>query len=336
MTDPGPVGAGSALADALPGGRILVTGDAMLDRYMHGGVERISPEAPVPVVRLEGTDEAPGGAANVAAGVAALGARCRLVAPVGDDDAGRTLGRLLDDAGVGTSDLVATDDRPTTVKTRVIGRGRQMLRVDRESRDRLEGGAAGRMLSAAREATAEADAVVLADYGKGALAEELVRGVIGVASERDVPVVADPSPGRLDRFRGVRVLTPNRAEAGEALAADGPGGSDASGEGDLPAEDDLRELRRRLGVRYLLVTLGEEGMCLAGPGGEFDRFAAETVEVYDVTGAGDTVSAVVATALAAGAEPADAARLANQAAALTVQKLGARPVSLEELRAAAS
>ncbi|MFB6240986.1 MAG: PfkB family carbohydrate kinase, partial [Gemmatimonadota bacterium] len=130
------------LVDDLPGARVLVVGDAMLDRYMHGDVVRISPEAPVPVVRLEGTDAAPGGAGNVAAGVAALGARTRLVAAVGDDDAGRTLGRLLDDAGVETSNLVVAGDRHTTVKTRVIGRGRQMLRVDRESRSRVAGGAA--------------------------------------------------------------------------------------------------------------------------------------------------------------------------------------------------
>lgn len=315
------------LVDTLAGSRVLVVGDAMLDRYMRGDVERVSPEAPVPVVRLREAEETPGGAGNVAAGVAALGGECRLIAAVGDDDPGRTLRRLLEEAGVDAAGLVEVGDRPTTVKTRIIGRGQQMLRVDRETRARLDERAAGRVRRAIRAAVADVDAVALADYGKGMLGEAEIRQATDAAADRGIPVIADPSRSRLQQFRGAHVLTPNRSEAGRAVPSGGDGGPLGS--------EALLELRRRAGARYLLVTLGGNGMCLVGPDGTVRRIPAEKAEVYDVTGAGDTVAAVLAAALSRGVAVGDAARLANQAAALEVQKLGARPVSLEELGTAA-
>lgn len=316
-------GGESALLSGASRATVLVVGDATLDRYLRGDVERISPEAPVPVVRIREREERPGGAANVAAGVAALGAEARLVAPVGDDRAGRRLAELLGAAGVETAGLVTAPDRPTTVKSRVVGRDQQMLRLDRERREPLAAPVAGRLAEAAGAALDAADAVAVADYGKGALAGDAARRLLEAARGRSTPVVVDPARGEAGRYAGASVLKPNGAEAARAAGTESPPTGDR----------DLRDLRRELGVEHLLVTLGGDGMRLAGPAGSVRHLPAETVEVYDVTGAGDTVTAVLAALIpATGVE--EAARAANQAAALEVQKLGARPVTREELLAA--
>lgn len=314
---------GERLLDELASSSVLVLGDSMVDRYVRGDVDRISPEAPVPVVRVTDMEARPGGAANVAAGVAALGADCRFVSAVGRDDEGRLLGRLLSGRSVEHEALLALDDRPTTVKTRVIGRDQQMLRLDREDRSGLQAGDRKRLEEHVIERLPHVDAVAVSDYGKGVLDGGVVPRVLRAARGEGVPVVVDPSPARLDDCDGATVLTPN---AGEAARAAGASVSRESGR-------ELVRLRNRLGVEHLLVTLGGDGMSLVGPGGSVDRIAAGRVEVYDVTGAGDTVTAVLAAALPRTGSVAEAARLANRAAALEVQKLGARPVTRSELQA---
>lgn len=311
------------LIDQLASSTVLVLGDAMVDRYLRGDVNRISPEAPVPVVRVTETESRPGGAANVAAGVAALGAESLFVSAVGRDEEGRLLGSLLSGRGVDHDDLLAVDDRPTTVKTRVIGRDQQMLRLDREDRTSLEAGHRERLVKRALELLPNVDAVAVSDYGKGLLDGGILPRLLRAAGREGVPVVVDPSPARLDECAGATVLTPNAREAARAADATAPPESDP----------ELARLRERLGVHHLLVTLGGDGMSLVGPAGTVDRIAAGRVEVYDVTGAGDTVAAVLAAALSRARSVAEAARLANRAAALEVQKLGARPVTLAELEA---
>lgn len=322
---PAPGGARDAgrLLDELAASTVVVIGDAMLDRYLRGDAERISPEAPVPVVRVRESEAQPGGAANVAAGVAALGAEVRLVAATGADRAAEELSRRLSDHGVDAGRILAVAGRRTTEKTRVIGDGQQMLRLDRESREPLEEASARRLLASLEEALGGADAVAVADYGKGLLDGEVGRRVLRSASERELPVVADPCRGRCGRYRGATVLTPNAEEAAAAAGGNVPAGAEA-----------LDGLRRGLGVEHLLVTLGPDGMRLAGPDGAVSGIPGRPVEVYDVTGAGDTVTAVVAASLGRTAGLETAARLANRAAALEVQKLGARPVGRTELREA--
>lgn len=322
MTDGGSRGAeGGRLLRELASARVLVVGDAMVDRYLRGDVDRISPEAPVPVVRVRESGARPGGAANVAAGVAALGGACRLVSAVGRDEEGDLLRELLAGRGVEHEPLLALDGRPTTVKTRVIGRDQQMLRLDREDRTPLEGEDRSRLGDRARRALRDVDAVAVSDYGKGLLDGGVVPDLLRAAEREDVPAVVDPTPARFGEYGGATVVTPNAREA--ARAAGGPS----------PPESDreLAGLRERLGAEHLLVTLGAEGMSLVGPGGVVERIPGRGVEVYDVTGAGDTVTAVLAAALARGGSVAEAARLANRAAALEVQKLGARPVTRAEL-----
>lgn len=309
------------LLEELASSSVLVVGDAMVDRYLSGDVDRISPEAPVPVVRVRESEARPGGAANVAAGVAALGAECRLVAAVGRDEEGRLLREMLSHRGVDHERVLALEARPTTVKTRVIGRDQQMLRLDREDRSPLDGEAGDRLTESVRGALRGVDALAIADYGKGLLAGGLVPRLLRAARRAGVPVVADPSAGRSGEYGGATVLTPNAREAARAAEAPGPPWS----------RRELAGLRDSLGVEHLLVTLGGDGMRLVGPDGGVERISAERVEVYDVTGAGDTVAAVLAAALPGSAGVPAAARLANRAAALEVQKVGARPVTRAEL-----
>lgn len=308
------------LLSGLDSATVVVVGDAMLDRYLRGSAERISPEAPVPVVRLAARDAAPGGAANVAAGVAALGAEVRLVGVAGRDEAGDELADLLDRQGVDAGGLIREEGRPTTTKTRVLSRRQQLLRLDHETRSAVRPETAEELTKRIRDGLRGADALAVADYGKGTLAREVGRRAVRFARRRDLPVVVDPWPDRLESYRGATVLKPNAREAAEA-----------GGEPEPPSsEEELQALRRRLGVENLLVTLGERGMLLARTEGEVVEIPGRRTEVFDVTGAGDTVTAVLAAVLPA-SDVAAAARLANRAAALEVQSVGARPVSRTEL-----
>jgi D-beta-D-heptose 7-phosphate kinase/D-beta-D-heptose 1-phosphate adenosyltransferase len=300
--------------------RIAIVGDAMLDVYLRGDVERISPEAPVPVVRVRERRLALGGAANVAQNVAALGAIGELVACVGADVAGRELRERL--RGLGMTDRGLVDGgRPTTTKTRLVARAQQVVRFDEEDDADLDGDAGAAILAAVRRAVAEAHALVLEDYNKGVLVPPVIDVAIKEARARRIPVVVDPKYRHFFAYRGATVFKPNRRELESALGAEV--------ELDHPAA--LPETFRRLGVEHLLLTLGEQGMAILSNNGAVERIPTTAREVYDVVGAGDTVTAYLAAMLASGATVREAAVIANFAAGVEVGKLGAATVSPGEV-----
>ena len=310
------------LLDRAKGKRILVIGDAMLDVYLTGDVDRISPEAPVPVVRVRERTHALGGAANVAQNVIAIGAQCDLVAAVGDDRAGATLRMMLRNLGAGDASLV-TIGRCTTQKTRILARAQQLVRVDEEEDTDLEPSQIAPLIERIRAAVESADAVILEDYNKGVLSAELIAEVMRLATTRSLPVVVDPKYRNFFQFTGATIFKPNRRELEAALGA----------AVDVDHPETLPATLQRLGVAHLLLTLGERGMVLFSERGEIARVPTVAREVYDVVGAGDTVTAYLATILAAGGTPAEAAVIANVAAGIEVGKLGAATVSASEVLA---
>jgi D-glycero-beta-D-manno-heptose-7-phosphate kinase len=308
------------LLDRAQGKRIVVIGDAMLDVYLIGDVERISPEAPVPVVRVRERKYALGGAANVAQNVVAIGARCDLVAAIGRDASGDKLSRMLQAIGEEGGSLVRVE-RPTTEKTRIVARSQQLVRVDEEEDADFAGPEMERLCEAVRVAVAQADAVVLEDYNKGVLVPALIREALDRSKARGVPVVVDPKFRNFFAFRGATIFKPNRRELEAALGAE----VDVDHPGALPAT------LQRLGVDHILLTLGDRGMALFSARGEVARVPTVAREVYDVVGAGDTVTAYLAAMLAAGGSPSESAVIANIAAGIEVGKLGAATVTAAEI-----
>ena len=298
--------------------RILVVGDVMLDRYWFGEVSRISPEAPVPVVKVERTEERPGGAANVARNCAALGAKASLLSVVGADEAGQTLARLLAAEGIDTS-LHEDAELSTTIKLRVVARQQQLLRIDFENCPAHE--VLRAKLADFERQLPRCDAVILSDYGKGGLAH--IGEMIRLARDQGKPVLVDPKGEDFVRYAGATLLTPNRAELRQVI-------------GRWASEAELQEkathLRQSLGLDALLVTRSEEGMTLFAD--EVHHQPAKAQEVFDVSGAGDTVIATLAVMLAAGAAWDEAIRVANIAAGIVVGKLGTAVVTRQELLAA--
>jgi rfaE bifunctional protein kinase chain/domain len=300
--------------------RVLIVGDVMLDRYWFGDVSRISPEAPVPVVKIDRSEERPGGAANVARNTAALGAKTALLSVVGADEAGRALAHLMREGDIDAS-LHEDAKLSTTVKLRVIGRQQQLLRIDFENSPDHE--VLKAKLAEYADRLDHCDVVILSDYGKGGLAH--IAEMIRLARAAGKPVLVDPKGEDYARYAGATLLTPNRAELRQVV-------------GRWSSEEDLaqrsQKLRAELGLDALLVTRSEEGMTLFRPGGA-DHEPALAREVFDVSGAGDTVIATLAVMMAAGLDLAAAMRLANLAAGVVVGKLGTATCSREELAAAA-
>lgn len=309
-----------ALLEAAAGRRIAIVGDAMLDVYLRGDVDRISPEAPVPVVRVTEKKLALGGAANVAQNITAIGARCEMVCAVGEDAAGVEVRQMLHDVGAETRSIVRVS-RQTTTKTRVVARSQQLVRYDEEEDSDLDGADMSSLLSAALSAVERADAIVLEDYNKGVLAPNVIGPIIERARQRKIPVVVDPKYRNFFAYRGATIFKPNRRELESALGA----------EVDLEHSEALPATFERLGVEHLLLTLGEKGMALLSADGEIGRIPTTAREVYDVVGAGDTVTAYLGTMLAAGGTPAEAAVIANFAAGVEVGKLGAATVTTAEV-----
>lgn len=305
--------------------RVAVVGDLMLDVYLIGNVSRISPEAPVPVVHVTEERTALGGAANVAANVAALGATCEVVGYVGTDTAGAQIRRALAELEGGDvhARLVERADRPTTTKTRVVARHQQVVRFDRERDDDLPDECAAELCDHVRAAVAASDALVLEDYNKGVLVPSVIRTALEAAEAAGIPSIVDPKFRNFFDFRGATVFKPNAVELGTAMR------------GPVRAADDewLEMARAKTGARHLLLTLGEDGMALRSEGGTSFRIPTQAREVYDVSGAGDTVTAFLAVALAAGATIEEAAILANLAAGIEVAKPGVATVTPDELRA---
>jgi D-glycero-beta-D-manno-heptose-7-phosphate kinase len=299
--------------------RLLVVGDVMLDRYWFGEVSRISPEAPVPVVKVERIEERLGGAANVARNAAALGAKTALLSVVGNDEAGRSLAIMLAEGQIDAG-LHVDSDIDTTVKLRVIGRQQQLLRIDFETAPSHE--ILQAKLSEFEKRVADSDVVILSDYGKGGLTH--IAEMIRLARAAGKPVLVDPKGDDYAKYAGATVITPNRSELRDVV-------------GRWSSEDELarksQKLRGELGLEALLVTRSEEGMTLFCEG-ETHHQAAQALEVFDVSGAGDTVIATLAVMLAAGADWDEAIRTANIAASIVVGKLGTAVVTREELAAA--
>lgn len=302
--------------DAVNQVRLLVVGDVMLDRYWFGDVSRISPEAPVPVVKIERQEERLGGAANVARNAAALGAQTALLSVVGNDEAGRTLDRLLTEAEIATSLHIDTAI-DTIVKLRVIGRQQQLLRIDFETPPSHE--VLSAKLKDFEQRLADCDAVILSDYGKGGLTH--IGEMIRLARAAGKPILVDPKGDDYAKYAGATVITPNRSELKQVIGA---------WKNEAELAEKAEALRMDLGLEALLLTRSEEGMTLFAQDAVIHQ-AAKAREVFDVSGAGDTVIATLAVMRSAGAAWAQAIHIANLAAGVVVAKLGTATVTRDEL-----
>ncbi len=314
------------LLERIPEATVLVVGDVMLDRYWWGEASRLSPEAPVPVVALKRVSNRPGGAGNVAANIAALGAETILVGVIGSDEAGACLRESLSSHGIGESALISFDGRPTTTKTRVLVHNQQIARVDEESDIPLTDAEENAILDRVRAVVEAADVVVLSDYAKGCLTRGLIASVIDEAKRFGKTVVVDPKSRDLTKYSRATYLTPNLSEALRAAGID-RGGEEM-------AEVAAAKILAETSVESLLVTLGEHGMKLFRDGEEPVHFPSMARQVFDVTGAGDTVVALLAAGLAAKSDPRAAISFANIGAGLAVEKVGTSVITPEELQKA--
>lgn len=307
----------------ISGVNILVVGDLMLDRYWWGDVTRISPEAPVPIVRLKKNTYAVGGAANVVANIAGLGAKACLVGVVGNDAEAERFRELLAETGISDAHLVSTDQRPTTVKTRIIAHNQQVVRVDQETAAELDAGDVEKVLGVIDEVIGEVDLVIISDYGKGVLTGEILTRLITKTRGLGKPVLVDPKGKDFSKYEGASLLTPNRREAAEACHLE-------SESQDL-VEKAGSKLLAELDLHAILITQSEDGMTLFRKDSGPEHLEAAAREIYDVTGAGDTVIACLGAALAAGADYLAAAKIANIGAGLVIRQLGTTHITAERL-----
>jgi D-glycero-beta-D-manno-heptose-7-phosphate kinase len=316
-----------ALLRAMRGRRVLVLGDVMLDQFLWGRVARISPEAPVPVVEVGSETFHLGGAANVAGNVRALGGQAVVAGVVGDDGAGARVRAVLAEAGIEDALSVAEGARPTTVKTRIIAHHQQVVRADRESSEPVSGALERALIDRVRAALPSCGAVILSDYHKGVVTAAVMKSVTALARRRGVPVLVDPKVAHFALYRGVALVTPNQAEAEQATGVRIRSAADVLAAGEA--------ILRRLRCDAALITRGEQGMSLFEPGRRPLHIATAAREVFDVTGAGDTVIATIGLARCAGATLPEAARLANLAAGIVVGKVGTATAGPDEVLAAA-
>lgn len=304
--------------------RVLVVGDMMLDHYIWGTVNRISPEAPVPVVNVTRETVLLGAAANVVNNIHSLGGQVKICGVIGRDEAGRQLGRMLDAKGISTEGLIIDDGRPTTVKTRVIAHNQQVVRFDRETKNGIGRNIHSRILDTVRRSADEGlDAVIISDYCKGVVTRELVRDIVALSRKKGYIVSVDPKVSHFGMYRGVTILTPNTKEASI--------GSRVEIEDDKCLLRAGRLLLNRLKCEAVLITRGEHGMSLFEKNGRITHIPTMAREVFDVTGAGDTVISTLTLAMAAGASMLDAARISNFAAGIVVGVVGTATVKPEEL-----
>ena len=311
------------IVEKFHGKRIMVIGDSMLDKYIWGEVLRISPEAPVQVLDVQKETYAPGGATNVAMNAAALGAKVSMMGITGNDDARKTLLKMLEEKGIATRDMLIEEDKPTTLKVRIMGRGQRLLRVDYEKRTHAHPETEKEFVAMLMREMDNADAVIISDYAKGVVTKKLMEVLISAAKKKGKIVVVDPKPQHKALYKGATVITPNHAEACQMANAE------------LDNGDEMDKIGNRLSGEldaHILLTRGEKGMSLYEKGKPIVTIPAQAKEVYDVTGAGDTVVSAVAIALAAGASLKDAAVIANHAAGIKVGKIGTSTVSIDELR----
>ncbi len=313
-----------AITNAIGKSRILILGDIMLDEYQFGNVERISPEAPVPVVEIQSTRRLLGGAANVAANIRALGDEPLLMGTVGQDDAARRLTDLLDEKGISSDYIVIDRSRPTSIKTRVIAHSQQVVRVDRETRANLHPEREKVFVDRLNRLLPTVNGVIISDYGKGVITKSLLDATVGMCNERGLFVAVDPKETNFPNYRGVSMITPNHHEAGFAYGHK------------IVTEDDLLKvgvgLLEKLDARSMLITRGGKGMSLFSRDAEPTHIPTFARKVYDVTGAGDTVIATFVSSVCAGADLVEAAVLANAGAGHTVGEIGTATVTVEELK----
>ena len=310
--------------------RVMVVGDVMLDQFIWGNVGRISPEAPVPVVEFQRESFMPGGAANVARNLSALGVQTELFSVVGRDDAAKNLERLLSDQRVDCRGLLAQASRATSIKTRIVAHRQQVVRVDRETRLDIDGPTTRRLLATLEPAILAADAVIVGDYGKGVVTQGLLDGLRKFCHARGVWLSMDPKPVHQLNLSGLSLITPNRKETFELtnLPDDTRASDPLQDEGLLRAAD---KLLTDLQPALLLITLGDQGMLLCQRKQRPFHIPTVAQEVFDVSGAGDTVIASFTLAIAAGASPVEAAIISNHAAGVVVGKVGTATVSQNEL-----
>ncbi len=313
-----------SILERFVGLKVLIIGDVMLDEYIWGDVDRISPEAPVPVVDIHHRTWAPGGAANAAANIQSLGGKAMLCGVTGADYQGDKLRELLQDCQVGFDGLVSIQGRPTSTKTRIIARGQQMVRVDSESRKPLTRESEGPLVDFVESAIEQHDACILSDYNKGVLSERLSQFAIRAARNANKPVVVDPKGVDYKKYRNATVIKPNTSEVEEAI------GRPVENEEDLLLAG--QKILDVVGQSALLVTRGAGGMTLFQHGHIEQHIPTMARTVYDVTGAGDTVVSALAMALASGADLLNGAHLANHAAGVVVGKVGTATVTLDDLK----
>lgn len=304
--------------------RVAILGDIMLDEYLFGAVNRISPEAPVPVVEVSESRLLLGGAANVAANIRSLGDQVDLIAVVGDDEASIKLSQLLKERRISAQSLITDTSRQTTIKTRIIAHSQQVVRADRETPHELSDEVERRVVSRLKELAPSIKGLIISDYGKGVITASLLESVMAVAREHTLFVAVDPKESHFFRYQGVSIITPNHHEAGFAYGRR------------IQSDKDLYEvgfgLIDKLKAESILITRGARGMSLFERGKEPTHIPTFAREVYDVTGAGDTVIAVLTSAICAGASRVEAAVVANAAAGYTVSQVGAATVSIGQLR----
>ena len=306
--------------------KVLVVGDLMIDEYVWGSVDRISPEAPVQVVTVTEEDYTLGGAGNVVNNLAALGAGVQTIGVIGTDNNGSVLLKKLKSLNAGTAGVIAENDRPTTVKTRILANHQHVLRIDRETRRQIAGDTFTKLSDAAIALIPAADVVLISDYGKGVITREFLAHVIQCAKQNDKPVIVDPKGSDYSRYDGASLVTPNLKEASLA------GGVEIVDTKTLQTAG--KTILGKTKIERLLVTMGKKGMALFERGKQPYKIAAEARQIYDVSGAGDTVVAVLSLSLAAGADYRQAMALANTAAGLVVGKVGTATTTPEELQQA--
>lgn len=314
------------ILDACSQKRVLVIGDLMIDRYLWGEVTRISPEAPVPIINISDEEIRFGGAANVANNIIGLGAQPVLLGAVGNDRWGEEFKRMIAQQGWDATGLVVDDDRPTTLKTRIIGNNQHIARVDREERRPTSKKVQNQMLEKARDLIKDCDAIILEDYNKGVLVSPFVENIIRLSHRHQKVVTVDPKFDNFLSYRGVTLFKPNKKETEEALAIR------------IETDDDVRRaahlLRERMEAQGVLITLGARGMALLEAEGEVTFSHTHAREVADVSGAGDTVIATVTVGLCAGASMKEAVSMANYAAGVVCEEVGVVPITREHLEAA--
>jgi D-beta-D-heptose 7-phosphate kinase/D-beta-D-heptose 1-phosphate adenosyltransferase len=308
---------------------VLVIGDTMIDKFVWGKVKRISPEAPVPVVEVTKETETLGGAGNVANNITAFGAKAYIISAVGDDSTGRSLIEMMGKKNINSDYLVCDSDRPTIIKTRIIAVSQQLVRVDKEVKGVLHHSTEAKIIKNIEAVIPKVNAVIISDYGKGVVSRKVLRKAISLAEKRRIPVTVDPKIENFKKYKKVTSITPNVKEAVEGMNA-------RNVKTDADIENLGKRILKALNSDSVLITRSEKGMTLFQPGGKVTNIPTRAKEVFDVTGAGDTVISTMTLALAAKADLRSAAEIANFAAGIVVGKIGTAVTSQDELKEAVS